>query len=309
MKEDLLQYDKSDVSLILLELDRAISANRKWLHNFHRGLISKKSVPEEFLQENAHEQTLFGQWLYNGSHSLLATNKEIQAIEMSYRLLHAEAFKLAHAHHKGQEVAVGGYDEFIKHLSEYQRHVTAFRDGLVEIKGIFDPLTGLLSRQSLMLQLTKEHSLVARGIHECAIIMMDIDNFKVVNDNFGHQAGDTVLCHVAQLIRFNLRPYDSSFRYGGEEFLVCLPNISKENAFLVMDRLREGIAEVPIDLKNGKEVSITISMGIAMMEPDTSIEATIGKADFMLYTAKNNGRNRIEIAEPSVSKKPAEGSA
>jgi len=309
MKEDLLQYDKSDVALILLELDRAISSNQKWQHDLNRGLISKEAITEEFLQENAHEKTQFGQWLYNGTHPLLATNQGVQAIEASYRLLHEEAYKLAHARHANREIEMEGYDAFIKHLSEYQQFVTTFRDNLIEIKGIFDPLTGLLGRQSLMLQLTKEQSLVGRGIHECAIVMMDIDHFKMVNDTFGHQGGDTALCYVAQLIRFNLRPYDSSFRYGGEEFLVCLPNTSSANAFLVMDRLREEIAEMPIDLPDGKEVSITISMGIAMMEPETTIEATIGKADFMLYSAKNNGRNRVEMAEPSISKKPAEGSA
>jgi len=309
MKQDLLQYDQGEIALILLELDRAIYANGIWLYDFHRGLLSKESIPEEFLQNNSHEKTQFGQWLYAGTHSLLATNEGVQAIEATYQLLHIEAYKLAHSHHSSREVEMDGYNTFIEHLTEYQQLVTTFRDSLIEVKGIFDPLTGLLGRQSLMIQLTKEHSLVSRGIHECAIIMMDIDHFKLVNDTYGHQSGDTALCYVAQCIRFNLRPYDSSFRYGGEEFLVCLPNTNRENAFMVMDRLREDIAELPIDLPEGKEVSITISMGIAMMEPGTSIETTIGKADFMLYSAKENGRNRVEMAEPSPSKKPKEGSA
>ena len=309
MKEDLLQYDQGEIALILVELDRAISANGKWLNNFHRDLISKETIPEEFLQEHPHTKTMFGQWLYSGDHRLLATNAGVQAIEEHYRLLHVEAQKLALAHNTNKEVSVEDYNEFIKHLALYQHEVTKFRDALIEIKGIFDPLTGLLGRQSLMMQLTKEQALVSRGIHECAIIMMDIDHFKAVNDTYGHQSGDVALCYVAQSIRFHLRPYDSSFRYGGEEFLVCLPNTNRDDAFMVMDRLREEIGEMPIDLPEGKEVSITISMGIAMMEPEASIETTIGKADFMLYSAKENGRNRVEMAEPSSRQKPTEESA
>jgi len=301
MKEDLLQYDQGEIALILVELDRAIFANQKWLHDFHRGLISKESIPGKYLQENSHLETPFGQWLYSGSHSLLATNAGVQAIETCYQQLHKEACKLARAHDTGREIAADGYDTFIQHLTEYQNQVTLFRDALLEIKGIFDPLTGLLGRQSLMMQLTKEQSLVSRGLHECAIVMMDIDHFKSVNDKHGHQSGDSALCYVAQCIRFNLRPYDSSFRYGGEEFLVCLPNTNRDNAFMVMDRLREEIAELPINLSNGKEINITISMGIAMMEADVPIEETLTKADACLYSAKESGRNRVEIAEPSGS--------
>jgi len=301
MKEDLLQYNQGEVALILVELDRAISENQKWLNNFHRGLISKESVPEEFLQEHSHKLSMFGQWLYSGDHSLLATNEGVQAIEKCYVALHAEANKIARAHVEGHDVAAVGYDLFIAHLSDYQKKVTLFRDALIEIKGIFDPLTGLLGRQSLMMLLTKEQSLVSRGVHECAIIMLDIDHFKKVNDTYGHQSGDSALCYVAQCIRFNLRPYDSSFRYGGEEFLVCLPNTSEKNAFMVMDRLREEIAELPIDLPDNRETSITISMGIAMMEPDIPISTCISRADAALYLAKQNGRNRVEIAKPSGS--------
>lgn len=263
MKNDLLQYDQSEISLILIELDQAISANQKWLNEFHRGLISKDSIPKEFLQENAHKKTLFGQWLYSKEHALLRSNLGVQNIEECYRLLHEEALQLAVAHHNELDVPIEGYNEFIKHLSQYQIKVTLFRDALIETKGIFDPLTGLMGRQSLMLQLAKEHSLVSRGLHDCAIVMIDIDHFKAVNDSYGHQSGDTALCYLAQCIRFHLRPYDSPFRYGGEEFLVCLPNINRKNAFMVMDRMREEVESMPIALTENREINITISIGIA----------------------------------------------
>lgn len=299
MKSDLLQYDQGEISLILVELDRAIIANQKWLGDFHRGLISKESIPEEFMLDSTHKNTLFGRWLYTNEHSLLLSNPGVQNIEECYRLLHEEARKLAIAHHKKVDIPVDGYNEFIKHLSQYQIKVTSFRDALIETKGIFDPLTGLMGRQSLMLQLSKEHSLVSRGLHECAIVMIDIDHFKAVNDSYGHQSGDTALCYLAQCIRFHLRPYDSPFRYGGEEFLVCLPNINRKNAFVVMDRMRGEVESMPIDLSENREIKITVSIGIAMMEADVPIETTIAKADAALYSAKENGRNKVVMAEGS----------
>ncbi len=299
MKEDLLQYDQGEIALILVELDRAITANRKWLSDFHRGLISNADITEEFLQENSHELTQFGHWLYNGSHPLLATNSGVQAIEEHYRNLHAEARKLAASRLAGSELPMECYNAFVTHLSEHQEKVTQFRDILIETKGIFDPLTGLMGRQSLMLILSKEKSCVSRGLHECAIALIDIDYFKKVNDSYGHQSGDAALCYLAQSIRFNLRPYDSSFRYGGEEFLVCLPNTSRENALMVMERLRQEVEEMPIDLPTGEEINMTISIGIAMMEADVKVEDTIAKADKSLYSAKANGRNRVELAELS----------
>ncbi|MES0372458.1 MAG: diguanylate cyclase [Mariprofundaceae bacterium] len=309
MKEDLLQYDQGEISLILTELDRAISSNQKWLNDFHRGLISKESIPEEFMQDHAYSKTMFGQWLYNSEHSLLQSNAGVQNIEECYRLLHEEARKLAVAHHENLDIPIDGYNEFIKHLSQYQIKVTSFRDALIETKGVFDPLTGLMGRQTLMLQLSKEHSLVSRGLHECAIVMIDIDHFKAVNDNYGHQSGDTALCYLAQCIRLHLRPYDSPFRYGGEEFLVCLPNINRKNAFLVMDRMRKEIESMPIDLSENREIHMTVSIGIAMMEADTSAETTIAKADAALYSAKDNGRNKVVMAEGSVIQTDIEDSA
>lgn len=300
MKEDLLQYDQGEISLILTELDRAISANQKWLNDFHRGLISKESIPEEFMQDHAHSKTMFGQWLYSNEHSLLLSNPGVQNIEKCYRLLHEEARKLAVMYHENLDIPIDSYNEFIKHLTQYQIKVTSFRDALIETKGIFDPLTGLMGRQTLMLQLSKEHSLVSRGLHDCAIVMIDIDHFKAVNDNYGHQSGDTALCYLAQCIRFHLRPYDSPFRYGGEEFLICLPNISRKNAFQVMDRMRDEVESMPIDLTENREINITISIGIAMMEPDGPVDETIAKADAALYSAKKNGRNKVVMAKPSV---------
>jgi diguanylate cyclase (GGDEF)-like protein len=300
MKEDLLRYNQGEIALILLELNQAIAANQQWLFKLHRCLITKESIPDEFLQDNTHKTTLFGQWLYSGEHQLLATNSGVQAIEEHYRLLHFEACQLTSDHHHNRAIPPAAYDRFIEHLSAYQKKVSDFRDALIEFRGLFDPLTGLLGRQSLMTTLNKEQSMVTRGLHECAIAMIDIDYFKKVNDTYGHQTGDSALCYLAQNIRFNLRPYDSSFRFGGEEFLVCLPNTNRENALMVMERLRQDIETMPIDLPDGGEMCITVSIGISMMDAKTAIEETLSEADKCLYAAKANGRNRVVMSEPST---------
>ena len=103
---------------------------------------------------------------------------------------------------------------------------------------------------------------------------------------------------LGQSAKFSLRPYDSLFRYGGEEFLICLPNTDIETANLIMDRLRESISELPLDLPNNESFYVTVSIGISSMQPEQTVMQSIARADTALYIAKQSGRNRVQLAEP-----------
>ena len=116
--------------------------------------------------------------------------------------------------------------------------------------------------------------------------MADLDFFKHINDTHGHANGDIVLKRIVEYMKGNLRPYDALFRYGGEEFLFCLPNTDALQGKGLLDRIRSDLENLPIKLSNNKIISITISMGITCLNPEIGIEDSIIRADEALYEAK-----------------------
>ncbi len=160
---------------------------------------------------------------------------------------------------------------------------------------VTDGLTKLYNHRFLINSLIKEINRADRYSRKLSIIMMDIDYFKKINDNFGHLFGDTVLKKVSAIIKENIRKVDIAGRYGGEEFLIILPETNILPAFCLAERVRKGVEaydwNVLFDSKD--KISITISGGVAEMDEENYI-ALLKKADNMLYLAKDNGRNRIE---------------
>jgi diguanylate cyclase (GGDEF)-like protein len=131
--------------------------------------------------------------------------------------------------------------------------------------------------------------------------MADLDNFKLINDTYGHPAGDAVLRESARRMNGNIRAYDAMGRYGGEEFLVVLPNCDESGALAQAERLRNSISETPI-FTTAAEIPVTCSLGlswIARTQPQAT-KALLRSADTALYAAKRNGRNRVETAQPDV---------
>ncbi len=128
-----------------------------------------------------------------------------------------------------------------------------------------------------------------------AVIMLDIDRFKLINDRFGHPAGDEVLITIAAVLRGTLRESDGCGRYGGEEFLLILPESDSENACFLAERTRKNIEALKI--AEIDEISITASFGVAVFDPDYPDENLISLADKALYEAKKAGRNRVVLAE------------
>lgn len=159
---------------------------------------------------------------------------------------------------------------------------------------ITDSLTKLYIRRHFEYLLDNEIKRSNRYRHDLTLLMMDIDNFKSINDNYGHQMGDEMLRHISEVILTTVRKIDMPSRYGGEEFAIILPETQKENSKKIAERLRKKISNIIIRTKDKKEVSPTISIGIASYPMDTEEkEDLIGFADQALYFAKNSGKNRV----------------
>jgi len=173
---------------------------------------------------------------------------------------------------------------------------TALRD-----QAIRDPLTGLFNRRYLQETLDRELQRAVRKDRPVSVMMLDLDHFKRCNDEFGHEAGDAVLRAVGEFLRNRTRTEDIACRYGGEEFLVIMPEASQENAFQRAQQIREGIKRLEIQHQSRTLNSITVSIGLACSSPSLCDTGMLLKAaDTALYRAKRDGRDRVVISESTT---------
>lgn len=157
-----------------------------------------------------------------------------------------------------------------------------------------DALTQAYNRHFFWQLAASELARAHRYKRPLALAMVDADYFKNINDQYGHDVGDIVLCSLVSMCQETLRTSDVLARYGGEEFVVLLPETSAEGAEVVMERLRERVAKTPVVLEDGRQVSLTVSIGLAAFEEtDVNVEQLIKRADEAVYAAKRGGRNRV----------------
>jgi two-component system cell cycle response regulator len=158
-----------------------------------------------------------------------------------------------------------------------------------------DPLTGVWNRSAILDILDKEVNYAKRNRRPLSLALADIDNFKLVNDTYGHAAGDAVLLEVVQRIQSALRHSDAVGRYGGDEFIVVMPGVNKRRAYEIAERLRIRAAENPYAVMK-KLISVTLSVGVTAEFRIADTRSLLQFADEALYRAKASGRNRIEAA-------------
>lgn len=190
-------------------------------------------------------------------------------------------------------------------IQQYRRAGNA-RNSLLEAEArlrelaTHDSLTECLNRRAILVEASNELHRFRRTRRPFSLLMIDIDNFKQLNDRYGHLVGDSILVGMATLCRDLLRPTDQIGRYGGEEFLVLLPETDAPTATAVANRLRKAVADLPFE--TGKEqVTITLSVGVAVATPAMqSLKPLIQSADAALYAAKEEGRNRVCLGDTAA---------
>lgn len=184
-----------------------------------------------------------------------------------------------------------------KRIVGLQQDLVSACDSL-KLQAMRDSLTGIWNRAACIDALQQELNRSARRGMKLCIGMADLDHFKHINDTHGHQAGDEMLRQVVARMNSVVRPYDIIGRYGGEEFLVILPECRPRQACQVARRMVSAVSSDPYDLKHAKNVSMTVSIGLAACSDpkNTSSDTLIGMADQALYRAKHAGRNRVDIS-------------
>lgn len=197
---------------------------------------------------------------------------------------------------------MGAFDYVIKpySLSVLMARVrSALREkerlNLLEKWATTDPLTGLYNRRYFFEQANREIERSTRNQSPLTFVIMDIDHFKKVNDQYGHLLGDDVLEILAALFKESLRKVDICCRFGGEEFVLCLPDTDQDTAFEVAERVRKQAKKLSFETDK-ETIHITISMGIASYKQNDSLETVLKRADEALYLAKDSGRDQTQIS-------------
>ncbi len=184
-----------------------------------------------------------------------------------------------------------------KDLVATRQALTSMQAELAETRQLLneDALTGALNRRGLEQTLMREIARAQRLGVKLSLAMADLDFFKKINDQHGHEAGDQMLVHFAGLIKAVLRKSDALVRYGGEEFTLILPDTDARGAHFVLARLQQLMSKSPLTFE-GKQINTTFSAGIATLRGDENGHALLRRADEALYAAKNGGRNAIKVA-------------
>ena len=164
-----------------------------------------------------------------------------------------------------------------------------------------DPLTGLPNRRSMFVHLSRELARAERLKSEVAIIVMDVDGFKTINDTYGHNVGDYALREVAGALQGALRPYDLCVRYAGDEFIVVIADCSREAAELKRRELQARIAEIQVEVRAGKRLRLGASAGTSVFPQDgTTYEQLLAAADHLMYRDKATRRGHVHVASPAA---------
>jgi diguanylate cyclase (GGDEF)-like protein len=290
-----LPLEREQIQCLTEELEVIIAAHLAWFKQLNRTLVCGSTVNKTDLADDAHLRSPFGQWYHSREPHPLEDNLDFKDLGATQMAMH-QAVRLALLEvmdHRRPSPAL--YDQCMDlalRLNTCLRRIQL--DTIGELLTT-DSLTGCATRRGMLGRLREVQERATRIQRPCCLCLMDFDRFKRINDELGHPAGDAVLRQGMRFVTSSLRKYDSIYRYGGEEFLICLPGNPMKDAALVVERIREGLAHLSVRLPSGDNLRVTASFGLSEMDPRRPVEEAIACADMALIRAKENGRDRIEI--------------
>jgi diguanylate cyclase (GGDEF)-like protein len=294
------EVTRDELQVATVHLKEALYNHQQWYSALVRTLVCKLPGDKHDTSPTAHAECRFGQWYYSKAPEKLRSHPGFIAMGEEHQRMHYLARLLLLAADEGNPIATFDFDNFSNALERLRLEIFALERELEDSLFNHDSLTGAITRFGILPTLREQQELVKRHAHLCYIAMMDLDNFKAVNDLHGHHAGDCVLAAAVRYLIKNLRPYDKVFRYGGEEFLLCMPytDLTPDNDRV--NELRKGIAALEIAIGEKDPINISASFGLTLLDPDIPVEASIDRADKALYAAKAAGRNCVRIWDVSM---------
>lgn len=296
--------DTIDNGIILLEEDLTISAWNKWLEiytNKSQDEVVGKNICDLFEYINKSR-------LQRKIKSVLVTNNpSFYSIDPHHFLIDIPISNITNKFHTSmqQNITIVPYNLDKKQVMIYIYNNTSLCETNIKLQKLNskleemshrDPLTNLFNRRYFKEESEKIQSFSKRNNFPLSIIMLDIDNFKIINDKYGHYVGDDVIIKISRILEEIIRNSDIIARFGGEEFVVLLQNSKESNTINVANKLKDSIQQSDIILPDGEVLKFTASFGVAQFDEkidDNNLEHTISRADDALYEAKRSGKNRV----------------
>lgn len=248
---------------------------------------------QALLDDPAHGNNPLRSLLEEVNDHILGQNQRMERllrISDGYQLLeHNQTLTLA----ERCEKQLRRMEKLARISDQYQRNLWEVTETLRQAANQ-DSLTGLANRRFLMERIKEETQRAARKDSLLAIALMDVDHFKQINDRFGHEVGDVALCEIAGAVRQGVRRYDVYGRWGGEEFLLMLPDTGRDEAVMVLERIRQTIADLAVG--DESPIRLSASIGVTLLRHGEDIDDALKRADDALFQAKREGRNRLVVA-------------
>lgn len=284
-----------DAERIVRRLAPALHEHGAWVQRIHTALICRIPPAAEDLATESLPATGLARWFREEESEYIRRHPQYGQAVTSYRQVRILAAELLRAVAGDAPIAPADYGAFASAVARFEENMEALISGLWMLLSETDPLTGIATLPALMPRLQQERDRLRRTHNFCTVCMVDLDHFKEINDRYGHAVGNKVLEAVSRYLASRLRRYDQVCRYGGEEFIIMLPDTDLKAAVPIIERLRSGLARLPVILDDGTRLTITGSFGVAPLAPAEPVHASIEHADHAMYEAKRAGRNQVRL--------------
>jgi len=276
-----------------LERERQRSALLDWENRYLQAMMT--AVPGDSLPRVS--QSSFGLWMQHKASAMFRGAPEMSTIRALMRSIDDSLLPLCTQQLDSDDLAETRrlMREIQSATGELKFLVESMFEHLVDLESGKDALTQLLNRRFMPAILARESEIARTEGTPFALLLIDVDHFKRINDEHGHQAGDRVLQQVAAILQNTVRSGDFVFRYGGEEFLVLLVEMDPQHAKRVAEKIRTRIASEALIIAGGPQLRLTVSIGAAMHDGHPDYQRLVNRADDAMYRAKQGGRNRCEF--------------
>lgn len=278
------------------KLDTAIQAHLEWTRRILRCVVLRSSPGDDMLQENAHTLCHLGRWLMQDRALFEELNHErTQSLLGAHQAIHDAIRTICMCALEGRPGDASDLDTFETMQAQLIDHLSYFKTLAITRRAQIDDLTGLPLRH----RMEQDFSLLTRPLrdhHHLQVVLLDVDHFKTINDQYGHAGGDEVLKQLSLTLKRTLREGDLIYRYGGDEFLVFMQSSDAEMA---AQRLLDEVRAMSVRFPSGQSVHPTMTIGVTSYVEGEDLTILIGNADAALYKAKAKGRNCYAI-EPET---------
>ena len=284
-----------DTFEVLQQLDTGIVNHTHWLKLVHRALVCADATPAaEDLSPDAHQNCDFGHWFYEQADVALREEDEFQELGLVHEQMHDAARRLLEKRQRGEAITTADYDHFIHNADGFKAAMRRLQERFLGEVSAVDRLTGAWNRHALFFKLDEEHERVSRLGDASAVCMMALDGLDQVRTEHGESAQAALLRGVTEFVAGCLRKFDSVFRYGDEEFVLCLPDTGVDTAAALLEDVRTGLAEQSFDLGPvGPELTVTACFGVSALRGGTPLAETMAEADYALHEARGEGPNHL----------------